>query len=215
MRGRSTITESSGLNNNWNNKFCSFSGSTVRPAITPQAPSPCSVKQFSCASGECVHLDRRCDLQKDCADGSDEKDCGKIWIHSKSRTKIGKVWLSFDILSSSGLHHVVVDGMERMQCVLRSGLPVPAAGRAEGGSAGRGMWRSSVRQSILFPSSMSRSEKHTSHASTIRFNRSISLSSDDLCSRWSVVRVDRVVGVRRSVRRRRQTEEQVLFCSSS
>lgn len=55
-----------------------FSG-TSRPAVSPQIPSPCSSKQFSCASGECVHLNHRCDLQRDCADGSDEKDCSKIW----------------------------------------------------------------------------------------------------------------------------------------
>lgn len=60
------------------------SGTTARPAVTPQrptVPSPCSPKQFSCDSGECVHLDRRCDLQKDCIDGSDEKDCGRPYVH--------------------------------------------------------------------------------------------------------------------------------------
>ncbi len=65
-----------------------LSGTTARPAVSPQGPvvpSPCSTKQFSCASGECVHLDRRCDLQKDCVDGSDEKDCGKISAHLKKR----------------------------------------------------------------------------------------------------------------------------------
>uniref|UniRef100_A0A8C8IE07 SCO-spondin n=1 Tax=Oncorhynchus tshawytscha TaxID=74940 RepID=A0A8C8IE07_ONCTS len=41
----------------------------------PLVPSPCSPKQFSCGSGECVHLDKRCDLHRDCADGSDERDC--------------------------------------------------------------------------------------------------------------------------------------------
>ncbi|KAG5268284.1 hypothetical protein AALO_G00210820 [Alosa alosa] len=41
----------------------------------PPGPSPCSDKQFTCSSGECVHLDKRCDLHKDCADGSDEADC--------------------------------------------------------------------------------------------------------------------------------------------
>ncbi|KAG7281602.1 hypothetical protein CRUP_033712, partial [Coryphaenoides rupestris] len=53
-------------------------GSTARPAVSPRrplVPSPCSAKQFSCASGECVHLDRRCDLHRDCVDGSDELDC--------------------------------------------------------------------------------------------------------------------------------------------
>lgn len=53
-----------------------FSGSS-RPPPTPRTPSPCSSKQFSCASGECVHLDRRCDLQRDCVDGSDERDCSR------------------------------------------------------------------------------------------------------------------------------------------
>nr|XP_023660300.1 SCO-spondin [Paramormyrops kingsleyae] len=41
----------------------------------PLVPSPCSPKQFSCGSGECIHLDRRCDLRVDCLDGSDERSC--------------------------------------------------------------------------------------------------------------------------------------------
>uniref|UniRef100_A0AAY5L1M4 SCO-spondin n=1 Tax=Esox lucius TaxID=8010 RepID=A0AAY5L1M4_ESOLU len=59
-------------------QFCSSIGTTPRPALTtsrPAPPSPCSPKQFSCSSGECVHLDKRCDLRRDCADGSDERDC--------------------------------------------------------------------------------------------------------------------------------------------
>ncbi|KAJ8374864.1 hypothetical protein SKAU_G00054440 [Synaphobranchus kaupii] len=47
----------------------------VVPSGRPLVPSPCSAKQFSCGSGECVHLDRKCDLQKDCMDGSDERGC--------------------------------------------------------------------------------------------------------------------------------------------
>ncbi|XP_014875306.1 SCO-spondin [Poecilia latipinna] len=53
-------------------------GTTTSPAVTPWrplVPRPCSPKQFSCDSSECVHKDRRCDLQRDCIDGSDEKDC--------------------------------------------------------------------------------------------------------------------------------------------
>ncbi|KPP59981.1 hypothetical protein Z043_122053, partial [Scleropages formosus] len=42
----------------------------------PLVPRPCSAKQFSCGSGECVHMDRKCDLKRDCLDGSDENDCG-------------------------------------------------------------------------------------------------------------------------------------------
>uniref|UniRef100_A0A8C7QRY5 SCO-spondin n=1 Tax=Oncorhynchus mykiss TaxID=8022 RepID=A0A8C7QRY5_ONCMY len=53
-------------------------GTTPRPIVMtrrPLVPSPCSPKQFSCGSGECVHLDKKCDLHRDCADGSDERDC--------------------------------------------------------------------------------------------------------------------------------------------
>ncbi|KAM4544149.1 SCO-spondin [Fundulus diaphanus] len=53
-------------------------GTTPSPVVTPWrplVPRPCSPKQFSCDSGECVHKDRRCDLRRDCVDGSDEKDC--------------------------------------------------------------------------------------------------------------------------------------------
>lgn len=63
--------------------FYRLSGTTAG-TVTPQRPtlpSLCSPKQFSCDSGECVHLDRRCDLQKDCVDGSDEKDCGRPHVH--------------------------------------------------------------------------------------------------------------------------------------
>ncbi|KAI4898140.1 hypothetical protein NFI96_015403, partial [Prochilodus magdalenae] len=45
------------------------------PTQHPVVPSPCSAKQFTCASGECIRLDKKCDLHKDCADGSDERDC--------------------------------------------------------------------------------------------------------------------------------------------
>ncbi|KAG2458362.1 SSPO protein, partial [Polypterus senegalus] len=58
---------------------------TVSPSrLTPGFTTPgqittpsgvCSPKQFMCGSGECIHQDRKCDLQGDCQDRSDEKDC--------------------------------------------------------------------------------------------------------------------------------------------
>lgn len=147
-----------------------ISGATVRPVVTPPGPSPCSAKQFSCASGECVHLDRRCDLQKDCADGSDEKDCGKRYgcTYMRLNREIlqqKKENIPSPVLPLSGLHHVPMDGVERVQRVLRPGLPVPAEGHPERGSAGRGLWRFPVRQSSLFPPSVPRSLRRarTSH----------------------------------------------------
>ncbi|XP_063003641.1 SCO-spondin-like [Elgaria multicarinata webbii] len=53
--------------------------SPTSPTVTPLPPlgppSACSTKQFSCGSGECLALERRCDLRHDCQDGSDEANC--------------------------------------------------------------------------------------------------------------------------------------------
>ncbi|KAE8595015.1 hypothetical protein XENTR_v10015432 [Xenopus tropicalis] len=47
---------------------------TLWPTLSPGA-SLCSARQFACASGECLAMERRCDLHRDCADGSDEDKC--------------------------------------------------------------------------------------------------------------------------------------------
>ncbi|XP_056155186.1 SCO-spondin [Lampris incognitus] len=83
-------------------------GTTARPALTmrpPLVPSPCSSKQFSCGSGECVHLDRRCDLHRDCVDGSDEKDCvdcitspWTAWSQCSVSCGLGSLFRQRDIL---------------------------------------------------------------------------------------------------------------------
>ncbi|XP_068790174.1 SCO-spondin-like [Struthio camelus] len=45
------------------------------PLVPTAGPPTCSPKQFSCRSGECLAADKRCDLRRDCTDGSDESDC--------------------------------------------------------------------------------------------------------------------------------------------
>lgn len=106
-------------------------------------------------------MDRRCDLHKDCVDGSDERDCGKIYVHINSgdRTNKGNV-LDVPLLSSSGLHHVPVDSVECVQCVLWSGLLVSTEGHIERSSAWRSLRWGPVRQPSLLHSSMSRSLSH-------------------------------------------------------
>ncbi|KAM9774698.1 SCO-spondin [Syngnathus typhle] len=94
-------------------------GSVVSPVTTqrPLVPTPCSPKQFSCKSGECVHLDRKCDLQKDCVDGSDEKDCIDC---------IMSQWTSWSLCSvSCGL-----GSLFRQRDIVREALP---AGSCTGG----------------------------------------------------------------------------------
>ncbi|XP_075444784.1 SCO-spondin-like [Ascaphus truei] len=43
--------------------------------VSTPGPNTCSTKQFRCASGECLPMEKKCDLQRDCAEGSDEANC--------------------------------------------------------------------------------------------------------------------------------------------
>ncbi|XP_077125438.1 SCO-spondin-like [Ranitomeya variabilis] len=60
-------------------RHCGSSSTDSAFAPSQYVPTPgpimCSSKQFLCISGECVSMERQCDLQKDCADGSDEDGC--------------------------------------------------------------------------------------------------------------------------------------------
>ena len=37
----------------------------------------CLTSDFACPSGECLDVEKLCDLRKDCKDGTDEARCGK------------------------------------------------------------------------------------------------------------------------------------------
>nr|XP_043901345.1 SCO-spondin [Solea senegalensis] len=96
-------------------------GTTARPMVTsqrPLEPFPCSPKQYPCNSGECVHLERRCDFHKDCLDGSDEKDCVDC---------IMSMWTAWSACSvSCGL-----GSLFRQRDILREALPGGACGGAQ------------------------------------------------------------------------------------
>jgi len=41
-------------------------------------PAECSFDEFACNDGTCIDERRRCDQQYDCADRSDELNCGNV-----------------------------------------------------------------------------------------------------------------------------------------
>lgn len=49
-------------------------------ALTLPARRRCNPEEFQCDNGQCVPSDQVCDIQTDCQDGSDERDCGRFKI---------------------------------------------------------------------------------------------------------------------------------------
>ena len=60
--------------NNWT--VIDFSCNIKSPTVVPVTISVCKFKdEFSCSSGACINIYKRCDNVIDCEDESDEKDC--------------------------------------------------------------------------------------------------------------------------------------------
>jgi len=53
----------------------------------------CTEHEFQCSDGSCITLTWKCDLERDCIDGSDEVDCGECdkYIHLNI-VMIGFIW---------------------------------------------------------------------------------------------------------------------------
>ncbi|XP_069066851.1 SCO-spondin-like [Pleurodeles waltl] len=90
---------------------------TLSPWIgSSLSPSTCSAKQYSCGTGECLPFYKRCNLQLDCQDGSDEANCVDCILSA---------WTSWSACSQSCGLGVIF----RRRDVLRERLP---GGQCEG-----------------------------------------------------------------------------------
>ena len=45
-------------------------------------PATCSTNEFQCTNGRCIQRDFVCDLEDDCGDRSDERNCRKSQVLS-------------------------------------------------------------------------------------------------------------------------------------
>ncbi|KAM8967216.1 LOW QUALITY PROTEIN: SCO-spondin-like [Pelodytes ibericus] len=82
---------------------------TAPPFVTP-GPSFCSSKQFACASGECLPMEKKCDHHHDCRDASDESSCVDCILSQ---------WTSWSVCS----HSCGLGVIFRRRDVLRDRLP--------------------------------------------------------------------------------------------
>ena len=40
----------------------------------------CKRNEFACNNGKCISETQKCNQKDDCGDGSDEQECGNVWI---------------------------------------------------------------------------------------------------------------------------------------
>ena len=48
------------------------------------SPTTCGANQYQCGDGMCIHKSWRCDKDRDCSEGEDEKDCRKFLLKTLS-----------------------------------------------------------------------------------------------------------------------------------
>lgn len=80
------------------------SGSTIRPPVT--RPSNCNPSsQFTCTSDRtCIKKNQVCDFRKNCADGSDEAQCGKF----TNKFRNGMFYVMLDVDSRQLWYHSII-----------------------------------------------------------------------------------------------------------
>ena len=84
--------------------------------------------EFTCNSGHCIDLNKRCDEQKDCLDGSDEEVCGLISIPSSyNRANAPKAPIEQDSLGiEMNIQVVTIDSIDtvNMEVTLTIGMQI-------------------------------------------------------------------------------------------
>ncbi|OBS78203.1 hypothetical protein A6R68_19405, partial [Neotoma lepida] len=87
---------------------------------TTATPAPCApTTQFTCRSGECIHLGWRCDGDRDCKDKSDEADCSAPGPCSENEFQCGDGTCVLAI-KRCNLEHDCPDGSDEAGCLQES-----------------------------------------------------------------------------------------------
>ena len=108
--------------------------------------STCGLNQFTCNSGHCINIYRRCDDVKDCEDDSDEKNCEVVFVpenYKKEPTRrldysINNIYtkvtiLKFDSIDKSGVLDITLTIQMRWRDPRLTYLNIMDEGQINGG----------------------------------------------------------------------------------